>query len=151
MAHSFAKVLVHIIFSTKDRVAFLGDETLRRQLHTRLEGVFRRHESPVLIVGGTADHVHVLCCLSRTHPLSRVVGEAKRISSRWIKAQGEPARQFQWQEGYGAFSVNQSQAMKVRDYIASQEEHHKKRTFQEEFRDFLKRYEIDYEERYLWD
>jgi REP element-mobilizing transposase RayT len=151
MSHSLAKLLVHVIFSTRDRVAFLSDETIRRQVHARLETVFRKHESPVIIVGGTADHVHVFCSLSRSQPLSRVIGEAKRLSSRWLKRQGGEMKAFQWQEGYGAFSVHQSQAMKVREYITDQEEYHHKRTFQEEFRDFLNRYEVDYDERYLWD
>lgn len=151
MPQSLAKVLVHIVFSTKHRYPFLADRNIRNEMHAYLGGTCKQLDCPVLIVGGVADHIHILCCLSRNYSISKVVGEMKRSSSKWIKTKGAALGKFSWQNGYGAFSVSQSQVDSVRKYIASQEEHHKKKTFQEEYRDFLKKYEIEYEERYVWD
>lgn len=151
MAQSLSKMLVHVTFSTKNRYGFLVDESLRREMHAYLASIFKAYDSPSLITGGTEDHVHVLCSLSRNRAISKVIGEAKRNSSKWIKSKRGRSTKFQWQSGYGAFSVSPSQLAQVRAYIANQAEHHRKMTFQEEFRKFLQRYEIDYDERYVWD
>jgi REP element-mobilizing transposase RayT len=106
---------------------------------------------PVLTVGGAADHVHVLCNLSRNLPISKVVRDLKRESSKWVKSEHGVLEKFAWQNGYGVFSVGQSEIDRVRKYIVTQENHHRKRTFQNEFREFLTEYNIDYDERYVWD
>lgn len=151
MPQSLAKVLVHIVFSTKHRYPFLADRNIRNEMHAYLGGTCKQLDCPVLIVGGVADHIHILCSLSRNYSIAKVIGEIKRGSSKWIKTKAAALGKFSWQNGYGAFSVSQSQVDSVRKYIATQEEHHKKRTFQDEYRDFLKKYEIEYDERYVWD
>ena len=151
MPQSLAKVLVHIIFSTKNRYPFLVDRSIRREMHAYLGGTCKNLDCPVLIVGGVADHVYILCALTRTLSLAKVIGEMKRESSKWIKTKGGMLTKFAWQSGYGAFSVSQSQVDRVRRYIAEQENRHRKKAFQDEFRAFLKSYEIDYDERYVWD
>ena len=104
-----------------------------------------------LELGGIEDHVHVLCRLGRTIDVAELVRELKRESSKWLKTKGAGLGRFQWQEGYGAFSVGASQVEAVRGYIARQEEHHRRRSFQDEFRAFLQKYGVDYDERYVWD
>ena len=151
MSQSLAKVLLHVIYSTKDRDPFLADQEVRRNMHSYLATVFKEYDSPALLIGGVADHVHILCLLSRTHSISEVIREAKRNSSKWIKTQGNRLEKFRWQSGYGAFSVSQSQAAQVKAYISTQERHHQRRSFQDEYRDFLKKYEVEYDERYVWD
>jgi hypothetical protein len=102
-------------------------------------------------VGGVADHVHIACTLPRTVPVSKLLEEIKKSSSAWIKQQASTSRGFAWQAGYGAFSLGQSQLDALIAYIDGQDEHHRKRTFKEEFVEFLKRYGVDYDERYVWD
>ena len=104
-----------------------------------------------IIVGGVEDHVHLLCALSRTCNAAEMVKEVKRGSSLWIKTKNEDLKDFAWQNGYGIFSIGFSQIESVREYIAGQEEHHRKISFQDEFRQLLKRYEIEFDERYVWD
>ena len=151
MPQSLAKVLVHIVFSTKNRYPFLVDMNIRNEMHAYLGGTCNNLDCPVSTVGGVADHVHILCALSRNLSIAKVVGEIKRGSSRWIKSRGRMLTKFAWQNGYRVFSVGQSNVQRVREYIGRQEEHHRKRTFQDEFREFLKEYEIEYDERYVWD
>lgn len=98
-----------------------------------------------------ADHVHILCILSKNHALAKVMEEIKKGTSKWLKTQSSSLGTFHWQNGYGAFSVSQSSIAAVREYIAGQEEHHRKVTFQEEFRAFLRKYRVEYDERYVWD
>jgi REP element-mobilizing transposase RayT len=116
-----------------------------------LGGTCNSLDCPVITVGGVADHVHLLCRLSRRRSLADLLEEVKRGSSKWVKTKGGIVTKFSWQNGYGAFSVGQSEVGRVRIYIEGQEEHHRKKTFQEEFRAFLKEHEIEYDERYVWD
>jgi len=148
MPQSLAKLLVHLVFSTKERHPLIARE-LRGPLHAYIAGTLRNLECPSLQTGGTHNHVHVLFSLSRTRTLAKVVEEAKKSSSKWMKGQG--VAKFSWQVGYGAFSIGQSQVKAVIDYIASQEEHHRHVTFEEELRRLLERYGVEYDERYLWD
>ncbi len=148
MPQSLAKVLVHVIFSTKNRHPFI-QRAVRPTLHAYLAGTLANLQSPSLQVGGTADHVHTLFVLGRTHALADVVEEAKKSSSKWMKQQG--VSPFAWQTGYAAFSVSESQAQRVVRYIAAQEAQHRTVTFQEEFRSFLAPYAVTYDERYVWD
>ena len=134
-----------LIFSTKERYPFLADKDIREEMHAYLSSILRKHDCPTLLVGGVADHVHVLLfALSRNRSIAEIVYEVKRSSSEWIKTQRAGYKKFFWQSGYGAFSVSQSHVEQVRKYIAWQERHHHKVTFQDEYREFLRRYDVDY-------
>ncbi len=151
MPQSLAKILVHAVFSTKDRRPFLRDKNMREELHRYIGGILNQHECQPIIVGGVEDHVHLLCALSRTITAAEMVKEVKRGSSLWLKTKGVELSDFAWQNGYGIFSIGFSQIEVVRNYIAGQEEHHRKVSFQDEFRELLLRYEIEFDERYVWD
>ena len=149
MPQSLANILTHLIFSTKNREPLLSDKDLRRRAHDYLAAVLKDLRCPALIVGGVADHVHILCQLAKTQSVSVIMEHLKASSSKWLKTQG--VRTFSWQRGYGAFSVSQSNVASVVSYIEKQEEHHRTVTFEEEFRLFLKRYRVVFDERYVWD
>ena len=151
MPQSLAKVLIHVVFSTKERSPFLRDTFVRSELHRYMGGVLNQLDCQSLVVGGVEDHVHALACLSRTRTLAEVVKELKRSSSLWIKEKEPALVNFAWQNGYGVFSIGYSQIAAARSYIGEQEAHHRKLSFQDEFRQFLQRYEIVYDERYVWD
>ena len=151
MPQSLAKILVHTVFSTKDRRPFLRDKFLREELHRYLGGILTNLDCQPLIIGGVEDHVHILSMLSRTCEAAEMVKEVKRGSSLWLKTKSPDLHDFAWQNGYGIFSIGFSQVETVRNYIAGQEEHHRKVSFQDEFREFLKRYEVGFDERYVWD
>jgi REP element-mobilizing transposase RayT len=151
MPQSLSQVLIHIVFSTKNRFPFLGDHAIRSDMHAYLGGACNRLECPCLTVGGVADHVHILCALSRNHSISEILADIKRESSKWVKTKGTDLAKFAWQNGYGVFSVSRSHVQDVSRYIREQEEHHRKKTFQEEYREFLEKHGVEYDERYLWD
>jgi REP element-mobilizing transposase RayT len=151
MSQSLARIVVHTVFSTKDRRPFLRDILLRQELHHYLGGTLKKLDCQPIIVGGVADHVHLLSSLSRTCTAAEMVKEVKRGSSLWVKERDAEMRDFGWQNGYGTFSIGASQIEVVRRYIAEQEPHHLTLSFQDEFRLLLKRYEIAYDERYVWD
>ena len=150
MPQSLSRILVHLIFSTKNRVAVLTPD-IQKELYPYLAVVLRENNCPALKVGGFIDHTHLFFGLSRTLSIAQVVETVKTSSSKWIKTKGAEFSQFHWQGGYGSFSVSQSEAETVIRYIENQEEHHRKMTFQEEFRKFLERYQVPYDERYVWD
>ena len=149
MPQSLSKILVHLIFSTKHRDPLIGLE-IRPRLYAYIIGILDNLKSPSLQTGGVADHVHILCALGRTISQAELLEEVKKSSSKWMKADGGVPG-FSWQAGYGAFSIGESQADTVIQYIRNQEEHHRTVTFQEEFRKFLGRYKVVYDERYMWD
>ena len=149
MSQSLSCLLVHLIFSTKERHPFLAQNDIMLRTHAYLGGILREASCPSLTIGGTADHVHAFFHLSRTQYVAKIVETLKSHSSRWIKAQG--IEKFAWQRGYGCFSVGQSQVQALIRYIQNQADHHLKVTFQDEFRQFLRRYEISFEEQYGWD
>jgi len=151
MAQSLSRLWTHLIFSTKNRFPFLTDKVLRREMHAYLAEMLRKHDCETLIVGGVEDHTHSLFALPRTTAIARVVKEVKRTSSSWIKEARPKLAKFHWQGGYAAFSVSQSNIDEVIRYIENQEQHHKRITFQDEYRAFLQAYAIDYDERYVWD
>ena len=151
MSQSLANVLVHVVFSTKERRSLLQNDDLRIEMHRYLAGVSAHIECPAIIVGGATDHVHILATQSRTIALADWVKELKRASSLWAKTKSPQWDLFQWQAGYGAFSVSQSQKNRVREYIASQEEHHRQLSFQDELRQLLNKHEIAFDEQYVWD
>lgn len=150
MAQSLAKVYLHAVFSTKNREPVLTD-AWRDELFAVLGGTANNLGCQSLIVGGVADHVHMLFQLGRTISIADAVGKIKSTSSLWVNQTRGLAAPFHWQGGYAAFSVSQSNVEAVRGYIRRQPEHHAKHSFQDELRDWLRRYEIEWDERYVWD
>ena len=151
MPQSLAQLYLHIVFSTKDRARFFQNRAFRMDVHAYLAGACRNLDCPALIVGGVEDHVHILCRLGKTVSLSELIRELKRESSKWIKEQSSDLQSFYWQAGYGAFSISPGHIDILNAYITNQDEHHKTETFQDEFRRLLKKYKVDYDERYVWD
>src|SRR5262245_11839557 len=133
MAQSLAKNLIHLIYSTKDRRPVLSD-SVRESLHRYSAGILSDLQSPALIINSVPDHIHLLLNLHRTRALADAVMEVKRGTSKWLKVQGDEFAEFHWQGGYGAFSISQSAVEEVRNYIASQAEHHRRVSFQDELR-----------------
>jgi REP element-mobilizing transposase RayT len=150
MPQSLAAVFVHLVYSTKNREPFLLPQ-IEPELYAYQGRIFQEMGCQALIINGTADHLHTLFSLSRTVTLCGLVEEVKKRSSKWLKGQGEAFATFQWQVGYGAFSIGKSGVPALRQYIAHQKEHHRRQTFQEELREILAKYEIEYDERYVWD
>ncbi len=149
MAQTLVRVLVHLIFSTKDRAGLIRPD-VESELHAYLAGIAKNLDSPCCAVNGTNDHVHMLVSQSKNLALAKLVEEVKKGSSRWIKTKGAAFRRFHWQDGYAAFSVSQSKAATVEAYIAGQKEHHRRRSFQEELIQFLRKHGVEYDERYVW-
>lgn len=150
MPQSLSHVILHLIFSTKDRHAWLGPD-LRPALHAYLATVARNSGCECHRVGGVADHVHLALRFSRTLTIAALVEGLKTSSSKWLKTQSSDLGSFAWQRGYGVFSVGPSDLNALMNYIDHQEEHHRTRTFQEEYRAFLTKYGVAYDERYAWD
>jgi len=151
MPQSLTNLLVHVVFSTLERQPFLSNPTLLEEMHRYLGGIVKENGGHSLGVGGVADHVHLFMAVPQTVAVADLVRDLKRSSSVWIKRRDGSLKDFAWQGGYGAFSVGQTEFEVVRAYIQNQEEHHKRRTFQEEYRAFLNKYRIAYDERYVWE
>jgi REP element-mobilizing transposase RayT len=151
MSQSLAKILVHTVFSTKERRPYLRDSALRAEMHAYLGGILANLGCQPIIVGGVEDHAHLLSALARTCSPADMVKEIKRSSSLWIKPKSPSMEEFGWQNGYGMFSIGFSQIPEVKEYIVRQEEHHRRISFQDEFRTLLRRYHLEYDERYVWD
>jgi putative transposase len=150
MPQSLAKLLVHLTYSTKNRAPVLHND-IREELHRYTAGILKELESPAILINSVADHIHIFYSHSKNYSPSKIVEQVKIGSSKWLKTKGEAYADFHWQNGYGAFSVSQSGVSAVVEYIKEQEEHHRHKTFQEEYREFLRRYEVPYDERYVWD
>jgi putative transposase len=150
MPQSLAKVYLHITFSTKYRQPMIKSD-VENELHKYLASIGRANDSPSIAINGVSDHIHILCVLSRKITISKLVEELKKSSSKWIKTKGSNYKDFYWQNGYGVFSVSQSGVDVVKKYIQNQKEHHKKKSFQEEYLDLLKKYDMEYDTKYLWD
>jgi putative transposase len=150
MGQSLVKNYVHIIFSTKYRQPLIH-EPVESELHAYLGGICNELECHVLNVGGYTDHIHILCMLSKKIALMALLEEVKKRSSKWIKTKGDAYKKFYWQDGYGAFSVNPAEIDVVRNYISNQHAHHSKKDFKTEYRGFLKKYNVEYDEKYVWD
>jgi REP element-mobilizing transposase RayT len=150
MPQSLANVVLHVVFSTKDRFSFFN-AAIRQKLHAYLATVVRNTDCECPRVGGTADHVHLAVGFSRTLTIAALVEELKTTSSKWLKVQFPEMSAFGWQRGYGVFSVSPSDLDALVAYIDQQEAHHQTRTFQDEYRTFLHKYRIAYDERYVWD
>jgi REP element-mobilizing transposase RayT len=151
MPQSLVEIYLHLVFSTKNREPFLKDPDIRAQMHAYLGGVCRNLECPALIAGGTEDHAHLLCRYSQNITVANLFRDLKRSSSLWIKEQSAKSREFYWQRGYGAFSISPSHIQDLTAYILNQEMHHRKISFQEEFRKLCRKYGIEIDERYVWD
>ena len=149
MAQTLVSLMAHVIFSTKNREPFITSD-IEAELFAYFGGILKNHDSRLLDAGGTADHVHLLISQSKNVSLSSLMKDVKKDSSSWIKTKGRQFRNFHWQDGYGAFSIGRSEIPDLKKYIASQKEHHRKRTFQEELIAFFDEYGIAYDERYLW-
>ena len=147
MPQSLIKILVHIVFSTKDRRDLIPPE-LEAELYAYMSGIVLNNGAKFIIGNGTANHSHLLLSAGRLD-IPRLVGDLKRSTSLWMKQKG--VRDFYWQAGYGAFSIGEAQVPVVRDYIAGQKEHHKKHDFKDELRAICRRYEVEIDERYVWD
>jgi len=150
MPQSLSKVIIHIIFSTKNRNAWL-DREVRPRLHAYVATICRDLDADAFRVGGVADHLHIVTSLPRTLSQAEMVETVKKTSSKWIKRLDTKYREFYWQRGYGAFSVSPSHLKAVLEYVANQAEHHRTRSFQEEYRGFLRKYGVEFDERYVWD
>jgi REP element-mobilizing transposase RayT len=149
MPQSFGSLHCHFVFSTKHRLAQISNE-LQPRLFEYIGGILRNHGCALISAGGVADHVHLLVSMSRTMAVAEVVRIVKTNSSAWMHDEIR-TREFQWQERYGAFGVSYSAIDSVKEYIASQAAHHRVRTFQDEFREFLRRHHLEWDERYVWD
>ncbi len=150
MPQSLVQNYLHITFSTKARYPFI-DKKIAPVLFSYLGGICNNLSCPPIIIGGHRDHVHLLIMLSRKIALMKLIEELKSHSSKWIKTKGIEYNNFYWQRGYGAFSVDPQKVDVVKWYILTQEEHHRNKTFQEEYRSFLKNYKAVYNEKYVWD
>jgi putative transposase len=150
MPQSLARLHIHLIFSTKNRERLISGD-VRDSLHAYMATVLQNRGCSPVLINSVEDHVHILFDLARTVTVSSTVEEVKKASSKWIKTQGAAFASFAWQAGYGAFAVSESNIPAVRDYIAGQQEHHRKKSFQDEYRAFLVRHGVDFDERYVWD
>jgi putative transposase len=150
MGQTLVKNYIHIMFSTKQREPLIL-ESIEEELFSYLAGVCKNLECHPLKVGGYKDHVHILCMLSKNIALKTLLEELKSHSSKWIKTRDERLKDFYWQYGYGTFSVKPSDVEVVKAYIHNQKEHHSTKSFQDEYRTFLKKYNVDFDERYVWD
>ncbi len=150
MGQSLVNNYIHIVFSTKHRAHIIVPH-YEQEMHSYLGGICKNLECNPIKIGGYTDHIHILCMLSKKIALMKLLEEVKSHSSKWMKTKDASLNNFYWQDGYGAFSVNPSEVDKVIAYISNQHEHNSKKTFQDEYRTFLKKYKVEYDERYVWD
>jgi putative transposase len=150
MPQSLARICIHLVFSTKHRKLLLPADPYT-ELHGYAQGIFQSQKCHLVEMNNVGDHVHILFDLHRTASVAEVVMHVKKGTSRWLKEQSATFAEFDWQEGYGAFSIGRSQLDEVVAYIRKQQQHHARVTFQDEFRKFLQSYEVEFDERYVWD
>ena len=151
MPQSLAQIYLHLVYSTKDRRPFLADRSIRGELHEYVGGACNGLGCPVIRVGGVADHIHVLCRFGREVTVSALIKELKRESSKWVKSKSPGLADFYWQSGYAAFSVSPGHVEALREYIGNQESHHRQESFQDELRRIMTKYNVAWDERYVWD
>ena len=151
MPQSLASVYLHVVFSTKHRQPFLKSPAIRKELYAYMATVLHEFECPALLINGVEDHIHILNALSRNLAVKKMIEQVKTSTSKWIKGKGAAYRGFYWQAGYGVFSVSESKKEDVLRYIENQEQHHKRQTFQDEFRKMCERHGLSIDERYVWD
>jgi len=151
MPQSLSQVWLHVVFSTKDRRAFLQNPEFRDEMFRMLSHQVEETGCFPKLAGGWVDHVHIVCGLSRTVTIAKLVEDVKTETSKWAKKNPRASRAFSWQAGYGAFSISQSNLDRVLTYVEQQEKHHKKRSYQDEFRELCRKHKIEIDERYVWD
>jgi REP element-mobilizing transposase RayT len=149
MATTLTRILIHFIFSTKNRTPIITPQ-IEPRLHAYMRGISQNHDSPVLAMNGMPDHIHMLISISKNIAAADLMEDVKKDSSKWIKREGREFAGFRWQEGYAGFSIGESAVEQVRRYIANQKKHHRRTTFQEELILFLNKYNVAYDERFLW-
>jgi putative transposase len=150
MPQSLAQILIHLVFSTKNREASLTNE-IRDELHAYIGGIVENLRGTLLKAGSVNDHIHLLIAHPRTISPSDLVMDIKTGSSKWLKTKSPTFSNFHWQSGYGIFSISPSHRPSLEKYIASQADHHRTVTFQEEYRRLLEKYGISFDERFVWD
>ena len=150
MAQTHVSLLVHVVFSTKNRLPLISAE-IERELFAYIGGIIRTFDSKLLCANGTSNHIHLLISLSKNILIPKLIGDVKRSSSKWIKTKSELLQKFQWQDGYSAFSVGHTQVEMVTKYVENQKAHHEKMVFEDEMRGFYRKYGISFDERYVWD
>lgn len=150
MSQSLIKNLVHIVFSTKKRNSWL-DKKISLELYPYIAAILKHYDCAPHKIGGVENHIHILCELSRNYAAKKVLEEIKTGSSKWIKTKSEKYRDFYWQNGYGVFSISPSHQSVVSDYIANQEEHHKKVSYENELIELFKKYDIAYKDEFFFD
>ena len=150
MPQSLSKLYVHLVFSTKHQQKLI-DPGIEQELHPYMAKLFRECDSPSLAINSHWNHIHNFFLLSRKFTISQIVEIVKKASSKWIKTKGKKYHAFYWQNGYGAFSVSDSHINAVKNYISIQKQHHQVKSFKDEYIALLKEYNIDYDERYLWE
>lgn len=151
MPQSLSHVYVHLVFSTKNRVPFITEDIAKELYPYMAKVLYEECRSPAKIIGGVEDHGHILFNLARTITIADLVEKVKTSSSKWIKTKGDNLRNFSWQAGYGAFAVSRSNLDRVHNYILNQREHHHGKDFKHEFRGLLKKHDLEWDERYVWD
>ena len=151
MSQTLSNVLIHFVYSTKHRQTWLKDKHVRDEMYAIMGKILQDFDCHPILINGVEDHVHVLCDFTRNYTIKKVVSELKTGPSKWIKTQGAAYQDFQWQNGYGAFSVSQSQVDRVVEYIQTQAEHHREVTFQDEFLGLLRRHELEFDMRYVFE
>ena len=149
MPQSLVKILVLIVFSTKDRQPLITGE-IEPRLYAYIRGIIENNKGRMITAGGIADHIHLLVSIVRID-IGELIADIKRDSSSWSKKQGPQFAMFYWQRGYGAFSIGQSQVAAVSKYISTQKEHHEKQSWEDEYRELCRRYDVEFDERYCWD
>ena len=150
MPQSLTQLYAHLIFSTKYRQPLLAP-AFRPRVHAYLAAIIRDLQSPWVVVGGIADHVHILFDMGKMVAPATFVERVKRESSKFIKTLSHPLQNFYWQRGYGMFSVSPKDRDAAEHYVRTQEEHHRHRSFQDEYRAILRRHGVEFDERYVWD
>jgi len=149
MASTLTSILMHYVFSTKDRQPRIAAQ-IEPELYAYIGGICKGNSSKLSAAGGTSDHIHLLVSVGKTIATSDLLQHVKGDSSKWIKTKGAEFGGFKWQEGYGGFSIGQSQGAALERYFNRQKEHHRRVTFQEEFLALLRKYKVEYDERYIW-
>jgi len=149
MANTYSQIYIHYVFSVQNRIGLIQN-SWRDELYKYIAGIISNKGHKLLVIGGMPDHIHALVSMSPKQSSSGLMADVKRSSSLWINSKGFVNGNFSWQEGFGAFSYGKSQIPNIANYIENQEKHHQKRTFMDEYLDFLKIFDIEYDERYVF-
>ncbi len=150
MANTFSKIYIHVVFSVKQRASLIRDEW-REELQKYITGIVQNKGHKMLAVNSMPDHIHMLIGMKPDVALSELIRDIKANSSKWLNEEKVNHGKFHWQEGYGAFSYSQSQIRTVVEYIKNQQDHHRKKTFKEEYVSFLKKFNVPYDPKYVFD